>query len=335
MRLTRRATMLPGADGAAGVPPHRPVQQPAGTRRRVEDVAINEEPILVIGGGCVGLQAALTPAERGHRVTIMEKESHVGGKWRLAALPPGREELLSFSHWLFRAAKKAGVDIQTGVEVTPERVRELAPEVIFIATGGKPRIPDIPGVDLPHVVTALAVLDGEAKVGDRVLVVGGGGVGVETALYLAKRWTSNPDSIAFLLEQQALDEKEGASVLMKGHQVTLCRARSGEQLGRIGAGLGPGTRWVLKKDLDLSNVTVMADAWIKEIEAKGVVIEKDGSEQSLNVDTVVLATGFIWDDTLHEKVKDFAPEVYTLGVHVVDGHMIQGIYEAFHLAMKI
>ena len=297
--------------------------------------AVNEKRVLVIGGGCVGLQAALTSAERGHRVTLIEKESYVGGKWRLAALPPGREELLSFSHWLFRAAKKAEVDIQTGIEATPDMVKELAPEVIFIATGGKPRIPDIPGVDLPHVVTALAVLDGSVEVGEKVLVVGGGGVGVETALYLAKRWNSSPESIAFLTEQKALDESEGTSVLMKGHQVTLCRARAGEQLGRIGAGLGPGTRWVLKKELDLSNVTVMADSWVREIETKRVLIEKDGSEQSLNVDTVVLATGFIWDDILYEKVKDFAPEVYTLGVHVVDGHMIQGIYEAFHLAVKI
>jgi NADH dehydrogenase FAD-containing subunit len=106
-------------------------------------------------------------------------------------------------------------------------------------------------------------------------------------------------------------------------------------LGRIGAGLGPGTRWVLKKELDLSSVTVMADAWVREIEEKKVLIEKDGSEQSLNVDTVVLATGFKWDDTLHKKIKNSAPEVYTLGVHVVDGHMVQGIYEAFRLAMKI
>ncbi len=294
-----------------------------------------EKRVLVIGGGCVGLQAALTSAERGHRVTLLERESHVGGKWRLAALPPGREELLSFSHWLFRAAKKAGVDIRTGVEATPDRVKDLSPDVILIATGGRPRIPDIPGVDLPYVVTALDVLDGSAAVGEKVLVVGGGGVGVETALYLARRWTSSAESISFLTEQKALDDKEGISVVTKGHQVTLCRARAGEPMGRIGAGLGPGTRWVLKKELDISHVTVMADAWLKQIKENVAVIEKDGSELSIPVDTVVLATGFIWDDTLYEALKDSAPEVHALGVHVVDGHMIQGIYEAFELAMKI
>jgi 2,4-dienoyl-CoA reductase (NADPH2) len=291
--------------------------------------------VLVIGGGCVGLQAALTCAERGHEVTLMEKEPSLGGKWRLAALPPGREELLSFLHWLFRQVKKVGVDLRTGVDVTPEMVREMAPDAILVCTGGRPRIPDIPGVGLPHVVTAPAVLDGMVEVGEKVVVVGGGGVGVETALYLSKRWTSSPEAVSFLVDQQALDSQEGTSSLKWGHQVTLCRARPAKQLGKIGAGLGPGTRWVLKKELDLANVTVMADAPVKEIKENGVVIEKDGSPELIEADTVVLATGFLWDDTVHEAVKDLAPEVYALGVSVVDSHMIQGIYEAFRLAMKI
>ena len=85
----------------------------------------------------------------------------------------------------------------------------------------------------------------------------------------------------------------------------------------------------------MTNVIVMADAPVREIKENGVVIEKDGSAQFIEADTVVLATGFLWDDTLYEGVKELAPEVYALGVSVVDSHMIHGIYEAFELAMKI
>ena len=124
-------------------------------------------------------------------------------------------------------------------------------------------------------------------------------------------------------------------MLTRGHQVTLCRARPAEQFSKIGAGLGPGTRWVLKKELEMADVTVMADASVREIKSKSVLIERDGSAQSIEADTVVLATGFLWDDTLYEAVKDLAPEVHALGVSVVNSHMIHGIYEAFSLALKM
>lgn len=297
--------------------------------------AISTKRVLVIGGGCTGLQAALTCAERGHKVTLMEKEASLGGKWRLAALPPGREELLTFFHWLFRQVKKMGVDIQIGVEARRELVQKLAPEVIILCTGGTPRIPDIPGVDLPHVVLAQAVLDNKVEVGNRVVVVGGGGVGVETALYLAKRWYSSPEAISFLMDHQALGNEGNISVLKKGHQVILCRARPLEQFGEIGEGLGPGTKWVLRKELNMANVQIMSDAPVKEIKEDGVIIEKDSSLEFIKADTVVLATGFTWDNSLYEAIKDLAPEVYTAGVASTNDHMIKGIYEAFEVALKI
>ena len=85
----------------------------------------------------------------------------------------------------------------------------------------------------------------------------------------------------------------------------------------------------------MANIRIMADAPVKEIKKNGVVINKDGRDKLIEADSVVLATGFTWDNTLYEALRGLAPEVYTAGVSTVDGHMIQGIYEAFKLGLKI
>jgi 2,4-dienoyl-CoA reductase (NADPH2) len=291
--------------------------------------AISKKRVLVIGGGCSGLQGALTCAERGHEVTLIEKESFLGGRWRLASAPPGREELFNFLYWLFKQVKKAGVDIRIGVKFTPELLKQLSPEAIIDCTGSKPKIPDIPGVDLPNVVLAQDAIDGMAKLGEKVLVIGGGGVAIETALFLAKKWSSKPEVVSFLVDHGALKREAALSLLKKGHQVTLV-VRS----DRIGKGLGPGTKWVLKKELKLTDVQIISNAPVKEIKRNGLIIEKDGLEQFIRTDTVVLATGFVPDTSLYETIKNLAPEVYTAGTATV-GHMIEGIAKAFEVAIKI
>jgi len=291
--------------------------------------ASSKKRVLVIGGGCSGLQAALTCAERGHQVTLIEKESFLGGRWRLASAPPGREELFNFLYWLFKQVKKAGVDIRIGVKFTPELLKQLSPEAIIDCTGSKPKIPDIPGVDLPDVLLAQDAIDGMAKLGEKVLVIGGGGVAIETALFLAKKWSSQPEAVSFLVDHGALKREAALSLLKKGHQVTLV-VRS----DRIGKGLGPGTKWVLKKELKLTNVQIISNAPVKEIKKNGVMIEKDGLEQFIQADTVVLATGFVPDTSLYESIKNLAPEVYIAGTATV-GHMIEGIGKAFEVAIKI
>jgi len=286
--------------------------------------------VLVIGGGCTGLQAAVTCAERGHRVTLLEKSSCLGGKWRLAALPTGREELLTYLHWLLRRAGQLGIRIETDREGTPAVVQAIGPDVLFLCTGGRPRIPDIPGVHLPHVALAQDALDAAVHIGQRVVVVGGGGVGMETALFLARRWSSSPETIAFLTEHEAFDREMILSLRNRGHEVTLV-----EQMDRIGEGLGPGTRWVLKKELDLAKVRVLCKAPVREIHEKGVVVEVGGARQSLEADTVILATGFMQDSSLYETMKDMAREVYPVVAAVTKGHLIHGVSEAYERATGI
>jgi thioredoxin reductase len=154
-------------------------------------------------------------------------------------------------------------------------------------------------------------------------------VGVETALYLAKKRSSSPEVVSFLIDHGALEKEKALALLKKGHQVTLV-VRS----DRIGKGIGAGTKWVLKKAMDSANVQVISNAPVKEIKANGVVIERDGSEQFIEADTVVLATGFVSDTSLYESLKNLGPAVHIAGTATV-GHMIEGIGNAFEVAMKI
>lgn len=286
--------------------------------------------VLVIGGGCVGLQAAITCAERGHQVHLFEEKPFLGGRWRLAAVPPGRAELLNFTMWLFRRAKELGVDFRINMKADSETIKTLNADVIIVCTGSKPLRPKIPGAELPNVVFADQVLDSSVGVGERAVVIGGGGVGVETALYLARRWSLSPESLSFLMEHDGLDGERAEYLANRGHKVTLV-----EQLDTIGYGLGPGTKWVLLKELKHANVSVLSSAPVTEIRKTEVVVRNGNGEQFLEVDTVVLATGSVLDTSVYDAVRSLAPEVYFPGKGKTVGHTIEALSDAFQIALSI
>ena len=139
--------------------------------------------LVVVGGGPAGLQAALSARRRGYDVTLLERASRLGGQSRLAPATPGKEPMERPLGALARAVERAGVDVRTGVEATVEAVVALEPERVVVATGSRPVRPPIPGLD--DTLTAEEVLTGARIPGRRVLVVGGGLVGVEMAELMA------------------------------------------------------------------------------------------------------------------------------------------------------
>lgn len=215
--------------------------------------------VVIIGGGIAGMEAAIVAAQRGHKVEIFEKKSSLGGQWVLAAIPPTKEELSSFTVWQINQLNKLGVVVHLNTELTLEMLSEKQPDSIIVATGASPFVPPVPGHDLAHVLNANDILEGNVQAGKRVVVIGGGLVGSETAAHLANH----------------------------GHTVSIVEMNSD-----IFVGTPSATKHYLLKDLQRHNVAILTNTQVKEISPDSVLIERQGTIETLaSVDSVVMAIG--------------------------------------------
>jgi NADPH-dependent 2,4-dienoyl-CoA reductase/sulfur reductase-like enzyme len=252
--------------------------------------AEQRKKVLVAGGGPAGLEAARVASLRGHEVTLYEKTEKLGGQVNLASVPPFMQEIGQLIKHLTARVQKAGVQVELGKTVTPEVVDELKPDVVVVATGASPLVPEaVPGIDKEKVVTAWEVLAGhEATKARKVLIVGGGLTGCETA-----------DFLAFPTDNMAAAPTE----------VTLLELREDIALDSMAE-----PRHLLLERIREKRVNVIVRAKVKEILDDGVVFERDGQEETLRgFEYVVLAMGVKPVDTLSEEIKEKVPEVYVIG----------------------
>lgn len=252
--------------------------------------ATKRKTVLVAGGGPAGLEAALVAASRGHRVLLYEKEPKLGGQIHLASVPPFMQEVGQLVKHLASRAEKAGVALHLGEAVTPELVEELKPDVVIVATGASPLLPDnIPGIDKETVVTAWEVLAGhKASTARKVIIIGGGLTGCETA-----------DFLAFPADNRAAASTE----------VTLLEMQEDIALDSMAE-----PRHLLLERLREKRVQVLVRARVKEILDDGVVFERDGRVETLRgFEYVILALGAKPVDALSKAIEGKVPEVYVIG----------------------
>ncbi|MFB0559654.1 MAG: FAD-dependent oxidoreductase, partial [Candidatus Lokiarchaeia archaeon] len=289
--------------------------------------APKRKKILIIGGGPAGMEAARVAKLRGHDVTLYEKTYTLGGQLNLAAAPQDRREFKNLVDYLSYQMDLLGINVVLGREVTPEVVKELKPDVVIVAAGGSPLVPDIPGVDGPNVVISWDVLAGEVAVGKKAVVVGGGGVGCETGLYLTDRGSITPEQMMFLVNFGVLDLETAFDMARKTRDVTIV-----EMLDRMGADISRTCRWTILKTLSMRGVQMLTNAKVANITDKGVVLENG---DILEADTVVIAVGTVPNNELIDQLEGLAPEIYTIGDCVEPRKAFEAVHEGAEIAHKI
>ncbi|MFH1531245.1 MAG: FAD-dependent oxidoreductase [Pseudomonadota bacterium] len=291
--------------------------------------AETEKHVVVIGAGPAGLEAALTALDRGHRVTVLEKADHIGGQLLLAAAPPGRSDFGSLLDYYVHQVGLRGVDVRLGVEATVETIRALSPDSVILATGAQELIPDIPGAE--HAVHAWDVLQGQAATGRRVVVVGGGAVGIETALYVAEKGCIDGETLKFLMKYQAEDVETLRRLVTRGtSQVCVV-----EMLAKVGADIGPANRWVFLKELELMGVDVRTGARVVGITADSVEIETEDGRARLDTDTVILALGVRAQGALGDALEAAGIPVIRVGDAKKPRQILHAVHEGFEAARGI
>ena len=287
--------------------------------------------VLVIGGGVAGMKASITAAERGHRVTLAEKEDALGGQLLLNHRIPGRGELVTAARDLIHHLEGLPIDVELGVEITKENITRWAPEVTVIATGARPLWPNIPGIEGNNVVHAWDVLAGKAGVGKQVVVVGGNAVGLETAIYLANQGTLPPDVLHFLVANRAETWETLEMLVDRGvRDVTVV-----EMLERAGQDIGPSTRWTILKEIRRLGVDVRTSTKAVAIEPEGLTIAYGDGTEKLPADSIVIATGAEAVNELAQDLADMVPEIHTIGDAKEPRKALEAIKEGFLVGLKI
>ncbi|MFC1966782.1 FAD-dependent oxidoreductase, partial [Chloroflexota bacterium] len=265
--------------------------------------AERKKSVLVIGGGPAGMEAAIVAKSREHKVTLWEKSNVLGGNLIPASIPDFKQDYHRLIGYLSTQMKKLGVIVELDKEATAELVQQLKPDAVFLATGSRPLIPDIPGIEMDKVVTASDLLLGKKEAGESVVVVGGGLVGCETAVYLAQ----------------------------KGKKVTVV-----EILGSVAGDMGTRDRMYLLKLLSEAKVKILTKTMISEITDKGITVTDEcGDRSTLKADTVVLAVGLKSNNHLLKALMDKVPAVYAIGDCVEPRKVINAIWEGYRIARLV
>jgi len=263
----------------------------------------NPRKVMVVGGGPGGLNVAWVAAKRGHDVHVYEKRSELGGQLVPGSTPGHKAELRSLIRFQKRQAELFGVKCHLNHEVRAEDIATFKPDVVILATGSLPALPQVEGIDKNIVLTYEDVLDGCPPPYKNVVVVGGGATGLELALHLSEYG---------------------------------CLTTVIEMLSKIGNGLEAMTKKIIVKQLKEKNIPILTGTRLSKIEDKGVVVvDKDDRERFIEAEKVVIAIGTRPDTRLYDRIKSLGYEIYQLGDCLEPRNAKEAIYESAVLGRKI
>jgi 2,4-dienoyl-CoA reductase (NADPH2) len=291
--------------------------------------AAEKKRIAVVGSGPAGLSCAVVAARRGHRVVLFERQERIGGQLNIANQIPGKEEFNETLRYFGQQLELAGVEVRLSTRADAESIVKEGFQVVVLATGVTPRIPDIVGIDHPKVLTYVEVLLEKKPVGRKVAIIGAGGIGFDVAEYVTDSGHSTSlDREAFLTEWGIdIDYRnpgglsaDGPQVAPAPRQVFLLQRKT----GKLGKDLGKTTGWIHRTALKMRNVDLIGGAAYRRIDDQGLHITVGEEDRILDVDTVILCAGQI-------SLRDLFDGIAAAGLPV---HLIGGADVAAELDAK-
>lgn len=296
-------------------------------------ISISHTPkkVMIVGAGASGLEAAVTAANCGHKVEVYEKDSDIGGQLWIAGAPPHKQEILEFIRYYRAQIKKHQIPLHLNTTIDADFVQQQNPDYIILAEGAEPSWPQIDGHDDPCVYSAWQVLKENPALGNSVAVIGGGSVGLETALFVAAKGTLTPETLHFLFAYEAISPERLRELMFQGSsKVTVF-----EKLPRIGQDIGKSTRWIVFDNLKRFKIAVKTGAKVISIRGGKVKFAKEDQTQQIQFDNVILASGARSVPGLSTEVKKLGIPFATVGDGLRMGKLNDAIHGGFLAALNI
>jgi len=265
--------------------------------------AESPKKVLIIGGGVAGCEAARVAALRGHKVILLERGSRLGGNLIAAGTPDFKEDDLALVKWYEQELADLGIDIRLNVEAAKEMILEIGADDVILATGSSPK--QLPIVGSKHVYTAEDVLLGKEKAGNDVIVIGGGLVGCETALWLVSQ----------------------------GKKVTIVELAG--NLLAVGGPLCHANEDMLKDLVKFKNIDVKVNSKVVKETDSGFIIQTGDAVEEKKADTAIIAIGYNSNQSLYNDIRFDVALVHMIGDANHVQNIMYAIWDAYEVAKNI
>ncbi|MEJ6595465.1 NADPH-dependent 2,4-dienoyl-CoA reductase [Parasphingorhabdus sp.] len=303
--------------------------------RACHETILNYEPvtiakrIAVVGAGPAGLAYATVAAQRGHAVTMFEASSEIGGQFNLAKTIPGKEEFYETIRYYNRMIEVHDIDLRLNVKADTAMLKNEGFDHVIVSTGIKPRTPDIDGIDHAKVVSYVDVIKDNKPVGQKVAIIGAGGIGFDVAELISHAGVSGAVDRDVFAAEWGVDfenhPRGGVTgvqpkVVKSDREITLLQRKD----SRVGTGLGKTTGWTHRITLTRRGVGMMNGVEYVKIDDDGLHVLQGGQPELLEVDTIIICAG---QDPLRELYDDLLAED-------MSAELVGGAYEAMELDAK-
>ena len=278
--------------------------------------AVQKKNLAVVGAGPAGLAFAINAAARGHQVTLFDAHSEIGGQFNIAKQIPGKEEFYETLRYYRRMIEVTGVTLKLNHTVTADQLQSF--DETILASGIVPRIPPIDGIDHPKVLSYLDVLRDKALVGKKVAIIGCGGIGFDTAMFLSQPGESTSKNIAEFCNEWGIDSSlqqagglspQGMQIPRSPRQIVMLQRKA----SKPGQGLGKTTGWIHRTTLLSRGVKMIPGVSYQKIDDDGLHVVINGETQVLAVDNVVICAGQEPNRALAQPLIDSGKTVHLIG----------------------